>query len=103
MQEHFIYRNFLLKVAVLQEGREPLTLCNMCRIHMPLGWMIKHWRTARCFNNMDIRIRQRDVEFASRCLEMEFRLTGEEEEETIEGVALFKYLGRPLEQSDYYW
>ena len=34
---------------------------------------------------------------------MEFRLTGEEGEETIEGVALFKYLGRPLYQSDDDW
>ena len=30
-------------------------------------------------------------------------MTGEEGEETIEGVALFKYLGRTMEQSDDDW
>ena len=31
---------------------------------------------------------------------MEFNLKGKEGEETTEGVLLFKYLGRPLDQSD---
>ena len=42
----------------------------------------------------------RDVEVASWCLEMESSLTGGGEEETIKKVALFKYLGQPLEKSN---
>ena len=34
---------------------------------------------------------------------MEFTLTGKEGEETIEGLSIFTYLGRPLEQSDDGW
>ena len=62
--------------------------------------MLKHQRTAWYFNNTEMKIRQRDLEVASRCLETEFSLTGEEREDKIEGVALLKYLRRPLDQSD---
>ena len=34
---------------------------------------------------------------------MELSLTGEEGEDTIEGVALFKYPGQTLEQSENFW
>ena len=37
---------------------------------------------------------------AYRCSEATFSLTGEEEAEHIEGVEVFKYLGRLLDQSD---
>ena len=35
-----------------------------------------------------------------RCLEENFRLTGEEESEFIEGVEVFKYLGCLMDRSD---
>ena len=37
---------------------------------------------------------------AERCLGVAFRLTGEEEAEFIEGVEVFKYLGRMLGRLD---
>ena len=40
---------------------------------------------------------------AARCLEVTFSLTGEEEAERIEGVEVFKYLGRLLDRSDENW
>ena len=62
--------------------------------------MIKHKRTEPCFKNTRMRLRLRDVEVVSPCLEMEFSLTRYEGEETIEGVELFKYLGRTLDQTE---
>ena len=47
--------------------------------------------------------RRRDVVIASRCKESTFILTGEDEEECIEGVETFKYLGRILERSNGDW
>ena len=63
---------------------------------MPIGRMIKHQRIAHCFMNTDMSLIHRDVEVESWCLEMEFILTGEEGEDIIEVVALFRYLGQPL-------
>ena len=40
---------------------------------------------------------------ARRCPKMTFSLTGEEGEETIGGVDVFKYLGWPMDQSDDNW
>ena len=77
MWEYFMYINFLLKVTVLQEGRDPLPRCDMCGMHMPAGRLLKHRRRACRFKNTEMRIRHRDVDVASRCLDMEFRLTGE--------------------------
>ena len=98
-----MFRHFLLKFMVIQKGREPLPRCNMCIMHMPEGRLLKHRRTAFCFRNNEMRIRRREVEVATRCLEMELSLTSEEGEDTIEGVALLKYLGWPMEKSDNAW
>ena len=38
-----------------------------------------------------------------RCSEATFSLTGDEEAEHIEGVGVFKYLGRMLDRSDNDW
>ena len=40
---------------------------------------------------------------AERCGEMEFSLKGGEGDERVEGVAMFWYLGRPLDQMDDDW
>ena len=50
-----------------------------------------------------MRLRWKDVEVISWCANMEFNLKGEEVEETIEGVAIFIYLGWYLDQSDDEW
>ena len=38
----FHVHKFVSKVAVLQEGRDPLTCCTMCGMHMPARWILKH-------------------------------------------------------------
>ena len=38
-----------------------------------------------------------------QCAEMTFSLMGEEDEETIDGVDNFKYLGQLLDRSDDNW
>ena len=47
---NFMYSHFILKLAVMHEGREPLPGCNMCGIHMSEGQLIKYRR-------LDLRIR----------------------------------------------
>ena len=53
----FHVHKFLSRVAVLQEGREPLTCCNTCEMHMPERWIFKHQGTSRSFKNSVMRIR----------------------------------------------
>ena len=95
-----MYRHFLSKVAVVQEGLEPLPHCNLCVIHMPAGQIIRHKRTACSEKNTHMRWHRRDAMIKSMCSEATFILTGEEEAERIEGVEVFKYLGRLLDRSD---
>ena len=80
-------------MAVVKEGAEPLTCCDLCGMHMTEGRLIRHRRIARCDKNTQMRWRRRDVAIATRCLEAKSSLTGEEEAERIEGVEVFKYLG----------
>ena len=84
----------------MQEGREPLTYCDMCRMHMMEGRLPINGRMACCFKNKETRLLQRDLEVASWFEEMDLSLNRKEGEETIEGVTLIKFLGRTLEQSD---
>ena len=61
---------------------------------------MKHRRADRCEKTTEIRIRKRDVDMAERCADMEFILYGREGDALVEGVSNFKYLGRPLDQTD---
>ena len=65
------------KVAVFQEGKEPLPRCDLCGIHMPVRRLIRHRKTARCNRNTQMRWRRWDVAIAARCLEAKLSLTGE--------------------------
>ena len=56
-----MYIHFCLKVTVLQEGNETLPRCDMCGMHMTEVRLVKHQRTAHCFKNREMRIRQKDV------------------------------------------
>ena len=49
-------------MEIIQEGREPLPICDHCGMHMPEAQMMKHIRTAICYKAKEIRIRRRDVE-----------------------------------------
>ena len=54
------------KVAVVQEGAEPLPRCNSCIMHMPVGRLIKHKRTALYENNTHMRWRREDMAIAEK-------------------------------------
>ena len=73
--------------------------CVMCVINMPEGRLIKHHSMARCFKNTWTRLRRKDIEVFILCVDRKYNLTGKDIDEKIEGVALFNYLGFPLEQS----
>ena len=51
IHKHFIYRHFQSKVVVVQDRVEPLPRCDLCRIQIPLGRLIKNQRTARYNKN----------------------------------------------------
>ena len=78
IKEHFIYRNFLSQIAVVQEGKEMLPLCDLCGVHMPEGWLINQQRTQRCDGKTQMQWRSRDVVIVSQCAEASFSLTGED-------------------------
>ena len=61
MRGNFMYRHFLDRKVVLQEGREPLPRCYLCGMHMPAGWILKHQRKKRCGWNTKMKWRRRDV------------------------------------------
>ena len=50
---------------------------------MPEGRLIKNRRKAHCFKNTEMRLNWKDMEVASRCTDMELKLTGKEGDETI--------------------
>ena len=52
---------------------------------------------------MERGLRRRDVEMEARCGEMEFSLDGEEEDDRVNNVPTFRYMGRPLDQLDDDW
>ena len=86
-------------MAVFQEGIYTLTRCDVCRMHMKEGRLIRHTKTARCDKDTHMRWRRKDTAIAVRFMEATFSLTGEEEAEHIEGVGRFEYLGRLLDRS----
>ena len=62
MFQHFWYR-----IAVIQEGKELLPCCDLCVMHMPKGWIIKHLRTEWCDRKPQMRRWRWDVEIAAKC------------------------------------
>ena len=102
MRKHFMYRRFFCWIAVVQEGMETLTRCDLCGMHIPEGRLRKHQRTQRCDRNTQMQCRRRDVVIVSRCAEASFSLAGEDHAEQIDGMDTFKYLGRILDRSDNY-
>ena len=69
-------------------------------MHITAGRIISYRRMPCCDKHIHMMWRRQDVAIASRCLEETFSITGEEKEERIEVVEVFKYLGWILEWSD---
>ena len=90
-------------MAVFQEGIYTLTRCDVCRMHMKEGRLIRHTKTARCDKDTHMRWRRKDTAIAVMFMEAKFSLTGEEETEHIEGVEVFKHLEQMLDRSDNDW
>ena len=65
---------------------------------MPLGRLIKHQRTTHYDKNTQIQCQRREVAIADKCSEATFSLTGKDEAECIDGVEVFKYVGRFLDR-----
>ena len=67
LRKNLIHPQFRSKVVLVQEGTELLPYCDLCRMHILAGRLIKQ----RC--------KKRYVKIAARCLEATFSLIGEEE------------------------
>ena len=98
-----MFRHFWSRIAVVQEGKEPLPRCNLCGLHMPALRLIKHLQTTQYYQNMQMRWQRWDVEIAEKYTGATFSLTGEDGAECFEGVDSFKYLGRVLNRLDEDW
>ena len=70
-------------MAVLQEGSEPLPHCDLCKMNMSAGRIIKHWRMEICGRNMQMRWQRRNVAIATNCMEANFSLMGEDGAESV--------------------
>ena len=103
LREHFMFRHFRSRIAVVQEVREPLPRCDMCGMHMPAGRLIRHLWTERCDRNNQMSLRRRDVEIAAKCVGATLSLTGDYGAEILEVVDYFNYLGRILHRTDEDW
>ena len=51
---------------------------DLCEIRILMGRLIKHWQTARCNENTQMRWRRRDVAIENNCVEETFILMGED-------------------------
>ena len=70
---------------------------------MQAARLFKHQNLDKCHKSTERRLRRRDVDMLARCGEMEFNLNGEEGDKRVENVPTFRYLGRPLDQTDDDW
>ena len=103
LREHFMFRNFRSRIAVVQYGRYLLTRCNMCGIHMPAGRLVRHTRTEICERKTHIILMRWDAEIAAKCVGETFSLAGDDGVECFEDVDFFNYLGRVLHRTDKNW
>ena len=67
---------------------------------MSIAKLLNHRQTDKFNQATERRLRQRDVEMAARCGEMDLSMEGGEGYERVEGVATFRYLVRPLYQTN---
>ena len=95
LRQHFMYWHWKANVSNIHGGPEPLSRYYHCGIQIPESQLIKQRWTARCSKATEIWIRQRDVEMAYRCREMELNMYRREGGALVEGVENFKYLGGP--------
>ena len=72
-------------------------------MHMPEANIFKHRLSEKCNKATERRFRRIDVKMAARCGGMKLIIEGGEEEDRVDNLTEFQYLGRTLDQIDYYW
>ena len=72
--EHFVYCHWKYRVAIIQEGPNPLPRFDRCGMHMQADRLFDYKNMAKCDRAMKRRLRRRDVEMAVRCDEVEFSM-----------------------------
>ena len=72
-------------------------------MHMPSGRLINHHSTRQCDKNMQMLWQRRDIVITSQCAEVFSSIKGEDGAECIEGVGMFKYMGRLMDRLDNNW
>ena len=65
LRGHLMYRQFFLRITVVQERKETLPRCDLCVMHIPAGRLIKYPRAQRYDRNTQIRWRRSDVTIVS--------------------------------------
>ena len=56
LREHFMYRHWNLKVAIMKEVPEPLPRCDQYGVDMPTANNLKHSQSYKCHNVTDRRL-----------------------------------------------
>ena len=76
LRENSMLRHWKSKVAILQEGPEPLPWCDQCGMHMMVDKIFKHSQLYKCHKSTEKRFQRRDVDMEERCEEMELSMEG---------------------------
>ena len=77
-------------MEVVQEGKEPMTRCDFCIMHMPVWRLIRHRNMSRWDRNTHMMLRRWDVTIVDKCLDDTFSLIREDKAELIKGMGRFK-------------
>ena len=56
LREHFMYSHWKSKVAIFQEGPEPLLWCDQCGMHIQATRLFKHRKSDKCHKLTERRI-----------------------------------------------
>ena len=100
MRVHFVHRNVLDTVVILEEGNFPHTWCARCDMLVP--WRVlngRHPVTAQCKKGAEWKRRQLVQAETQESTEQAFGAYGE----PIKNVSVFTYLGRVLTAGDNDW
>ena len=57
LRELFMFRHWKSKVAILQEGTEPLPRCDQCGMHMPEARLFKYRQLDKCHKLTERKLR----------------------------------------------
>ena len=100
MRVHFLHRNFLDTVVILEEGNLPHPQCPRCNILDPWRTLNgRHLATAQCTRGAERKRRRLGEEELRESFERAFQAYGA----PLENVTEFKYLGRVITPGDDDW